>query len=64
MTHARAPAEPCADPNNVATQLATFFDNLLVLNLMARNVSYPSFKRGELKLPYVCPGCSNHMYDQ
>jgi hypothetical protein len=27
-------------------------------------VSYPDSKRSEAKLPYVCPGCSNHTYDQ
>jgi hypothetical protein len=27
-------------------------------------VSYPSSKRGESKLSYVCPGCSNHTYGQ
>jgi hypothetical protein len=27
-------------------------------------LSYHGSERGEPKLPYVCTGCSNHMYDQ
>jgi hypothetical protein len=27
-------------------------------------MSYPGSKRGEPKLPYMCPGCSNHTYGQ
>jgi hypothetical protein len=32
--------------------------------LACQLLPYPSFKRGEPKLPYVCLGYSNHTYDQ
>jgi hypothetical protein len=35
-----------------------------MLDNVIGNLSYPGSEKVKPKSPYVCPGCSNHTYDQ
>jgi hypothetical protein len=64
--HSRFFLKPTYTKEHIAHLPNSDDDNEIIdeYDTITRQVSYPGSERGEPKLPYVCPGCSQHTYDQ